>query len=93
MQAIKHNFDMKQRNFKFLDNVNGKAIGEIHLSKLYPARDTLQHAGSKSGGKWRDRRWEKHCQFSLSSPDVPLDFVPGNIRTLGKTRLTVSHGI
>ena len=20
---------------------------------------------SKHGGKWRDRRWEKHCQFSL----------------------------
>ena len=37
---------------------------------MYPARDTLQHAGSKNGGKWRDRRREKHCQFSLSSSDV-----------------------
>ena len=38
------------------------------LEQLYPARDTLQHARSKNGGKWRDRRREKHCQFSLSSP-------------------------
>ena len=27
-----------------------------------------------------------------SSPDVSLDFVSGNIRTLGKTKLTVSLG-
>ena len=29
----------------------------------------------------------------LSSPDVSLDFVSGNIRTQGKTKLTVSLGI
>ena len=27
-----------------------------------------------------------------SSPDVSLDFVSGNMRTLGKTKLTVSLG-
>ena len=34
------------------------------FEQLYPVRGTLQHI-IKHGGKWHDRRWEKHCQFSL----------------------------
>ena len=45
----------------------------------------------------RDYHWLilGHVALTLavaSSPDVSLDFVSGNIRTLGKTKLTVSLG-
>ena len=34
------------------------------FEQLYPAWDTLRML-SKHGGKWRDRKGEKHCQFSF----------------------------
>ena len=51
------------------------------------------------GARWQTRRHAKLDKFvfgnphDISSPDVSLDFVSGNIRTLGKTKLTVSLGI
>ena len=46
--------------------------------------------------KWKSRHitnWETSLFCFLSSPYVSLDFVSGSIRTLGKTKLTVSLGI
>ena len=39
------------------------------FEQLYPARDALQHV--INGGKCRDGRREKHCQFSLSGVNTP----------------------
>ena len=46
---------------------------------------------STGGALHRHRRGQDLFRFP-SSPNVSLDFVSGHLRTLGKTKLTVSFG-